>query len=200
MAATASPLPAGAAGRTTPPKTLHALVADNLVLGAVEGGRWIDGTTAAPRIRPARYAVLDVNGSLGVRSGPAVTPAEEPPSCEHQFEVRIGGAASRPEPTVIGVAAPTWPLYPRKVERLDRNGAVYTGIAADFLRTKGIANPTVAITALVRADLDADGRLDVVMAATHRPRGEGNRGSFPGEYSFVLVRRGTPGGVQSILV
>ena len=67
---------------------------------------------------------------------------------------------------VIALAAP-WNALPRKPRIADTTQQVYVDAVRDFLKTKGIAQPTVKIDNIVRVDLHGDGEEEVLISATN---------------------------------
>jgi len=73
--------------------------------------------------------------------------------------------SSKPKDGVIGLAAP-WNALPRKPGIADTTQSVYVGAVRDFLKARGIADPKVQITRILRIDLDNDGEEEVLVSAT----------------------------------
>ena len=77
----------------------------------------------------------------------------------------------------------------KRVKRLDANGGTYRAVVGAFLRKNGIPKPIVRITGLYQADLDGDGRDDVVMTASNfRTSGDFQISTTVGDYDLVMVR------------
>ena len=83
----------------------------------------------------------------------------------------------------------------------------------DFLKVRGIADPKVRITRILRTDLEGDGEEEVLISATNYFANDKSNDSstapFPeasiyapqrGTYSIVILRRVVDGNVQTKLV
>jgi len=67
-----------------------------------------------------------------------------------------------PSPARWVVATPPWNLQPRKVEELPAANSPYAAAVRDFLARKGLRNPQVRLTRVLRADLNGNGRMELV--------------------------------------
>jgi len=74
--------------------------------------------------------------------------------------------SSKPKDGVIGLAA-TWNALPRKPVIADATQSVYVEAVRDFLKSRGVADPKVGITRILRVDLDGDGEEEVLISATN---------------------------------
>lgn len=72
----------------------------------------------------------------------------------------------------------------------------YRDRVAQWLRARGIADPSPNITQLLRVDLEGD-NVDEVLIAANRLRGAGTSAQA-GDYAVVLMRKITAGAVQTI--
>ena len=112
---------------------------------------------------------------------------------------------------MIGLAAP-WNALPRKPAIVDATQSVYVEAVHDFLKSRGIADPKVRITRILRVDLDGDGEQEVLISATNyltEDKSDHSAAPFPeapinsprpGSYSIAILRRVVAGNVQTKLV
>jgi hypothetical protein len=114
----------------------------------------------------------------------------------------IVSLSSKPKEGVIGLAAP-WNALPRKPVMMDVTQSAYLDAVRDFLKGRGISDPKVRITRILRIDLEGDGEDEVLTNATNYftdrdevPMHAPKRGS----YSIVILRRVVPGKVQTQVV
>ena len=68
---------------------------------------------------------------------------------------------------MIGLAA-AWNALPRKPVLPDSTQSVYVEAIRDFLKSRGIADPKVQITRVVRVDLEGNGEEEVLIAGCAR--------------------------------
>ena len=120
--------------------------------------------------------------------------------------------SSKPKEGVIGLAA-TWNALPRKPAIADATQSVYVEAVRDFLKARGVTDPKVRITRILRVDLDGKGEEEVLISATNYFTDEKSNDTSaapfpeapiqapqPGSYSIVIVRRMINGNVQTKLV
>jgi hypothetical protein len=101
--------------------------------------------------------------------------------------------------------SPSWDVMPRRPRPIDRKDTTYVNIVADLLRHAGIRKPEIEINEGYKIDLDGDGSDEVVIVASHFKEGSGElsgigRGSAPGDYALVLVRKIINGQVKNIFI
>jgi len=120
--------------------------------------------------------------------------------------------SSKPNDGVIGLDAP-WNALPRKPTIADTRQSVYVDAVRDFLKARGIGDPKVRITRILRIDLDGDGEEEVLISATNYFTGDKSNvhpaAPFPeapihappgGSYSIVILRHVVDGNIQTKLV
>lgn len=177
--------------------------AQGLVLGAWENGRWLSGKAVAARV-PARQA-WRVQSLAGVSttvssSGPLVT-GEAP--CEDTAFVPL--QAPSPSGRYRLAVSPGLNVRPRPVQVLPSDNRTYQNVVRAELLRRGLTNPVVNVTALVRADLDGNGTQEVIIAASHY-RQPGAAPSVPpahagkGDYSLLLLRWVQAGQVRTTVL
>jgi len=176
--------------------------------GASEKGNWVKADKAAKSVgKKTTYQVYGLTKQVGQITAGKPKSVEEP--CPDTLTVSL---SSKPKDGVIGLAAP-WNALPRAPVIADATQPVYVDAVRDFLQTRGIADPKVRITRILRVDLEGDGEAEVLISATnyftgdksnvhpaapfseapiHAPQG--------GSYSIVILRRVIEGNVQTKLV
>jgi hypothetical protein len=190
------------------PSAAHAQKADEVrpiielkqscVIGGVKGRRWIDAERLTKSINtPQKLNRYTLAGPAGELTIDKITPGD----CagEWSFETSAQDAEG------IAIASPSWDVMPRTPRLLDRKDTTYVNILADLLRRAGIRKPEVEINEGYKIDLDGDGKDEVVIVASHFKDGTGElsgigRGSAPGDYAIVLVRKMVNGQVRNIFL
>jgi len=178
----------------SPAPTIHFIVdaAEGILFGAVDNRQWLRAGNAAPLIRDGmKYRLYRLTGRLDERLGGAARP---PPETCSNPTVRIADAQPADE-DVIAVSGDANAL-PRAPSVQSTRQLAYRDRVAQWLRARGIADPSPNITQLLRVDLEGD-NVDEVLIAANRLRGAGTSAQ-PGDYAVVLMRKITAGAVQTI--
>jgi hypothetical protein len=176
--------------------------------GGSENGKWIKADQAAKSTaKKTTYQVYSLTKQAGQITAGKPKSVDEP--CPDTLMVSL---SSKPKDGVIGLAAP-WNALPRKPLIADATQSVYVEAVSDFLKARGVADPKVRITRILRIDLDGDGEEEVLINATNYFTNDKSNDSsaapFPeapihapqrGSYSVVILRRVVEGNVQTKLV
>lgn len=178
----------------TPPVPVLATLGDgaSYLVGGWQGGRWARDTAIAPRLRgTATYQAWALGHPAGTARGERPTSMGEP--CEQTLSTDLRPAA--PEGLLRVYLPAGLRAVPRPVQVLPTGNPTYTEIVRADLRRRGVAQPQVRVTGLVRADLDGDGTQEVLIEARYFQQ-EGPEGNAfspppagqPGDYSLLLLR------------
>jgi hypothetical protein len=176
--------------------------------GGSENGKWIKADRAAKSIaKKASYQVYGLTKKAGQL--PAGKPKSVDEPCPDTLMVPL---SSKPKDGVIGLAAP-WNALPRTPVIADASDPVYVDAVRDFLKDRGVREPNVQITRILRIDLEGDGEEEVLISATNyftdAKSTDSSAAPFPeapiqapqpGSYSIVILRRVVDGNVQTKLV
>ena len=200
-----APLSAGTASAAD----LHSIVEieTGYFFGRSENGKWIKADQAAKSTgKKTTYQVYSLTKQAGQITADKPKSVDEP--CPGTLMVSL---SSKPKDGVIGLAA-TWNALPRKAVIADATQSVYVEAVRDFLKTRGIADPKVRITRILRVDLDGDGEEEVLISATNyfsEDESDHSAAPFPeapiesprpGSYSVVILRSVVARKVQTQLV
>jgi hypothetical protein len=195
---TSEPAPPTEEPQSEPGKPVVAPIVDGntgFLLGGTQKGRWLDpDATAQLLVGNERYRVYSGVTNLGeARGSRPVTESAGPcsgrqvitlqPSPQVQPAIAIGG---------------TWDLLPRRPQALALDSVVYREAMADWLRTQGIDQPKVQLTAVQRIDLEGDGVDEVLVSATRLNNGGHTPPVAAGDYSVVVVRKRVAGSVVTL--
>ena len=196
-------------GRTVTAADLHPIIEieTGYFFGASENGKWVKADQAAKSTsKKTTYQVYSLTKQAGQITAGKPKSVDEP--CPDTLTVSL---SSKPKDGVIGLAA-KWNALPRKPVIADTTQSVYVEAVRDFLKARGIADPKVRITRIVRVDLDGDGEEEVLISATNyftEDKSDHSAAPFPeapidsprpGSYSVVILRRVVAGKVQTQLV
>jgi hypothetical protein len=167
------------------------IVSGIYLLGGSQNGRWIDAATTARQLRGAeRYRLYTTAGQIG--SATATVAASED-ICADTYFAKV---TPKPQAAEFAAFGGTSNPLPRKLRLHSPTMAVYRQAVAELLRARGIANPDVRITKIVRVDLEGDGVDEVVLSASRVDQ------ALPsikaGDYSLVVLRKIVNGKVQTI--
>jgi hypothetical protein len=175
------------------------IVFDGFLLGSGSGSSWLDGKATAALMKGGeRYELLTVNRKLGVATG-------KKPERLIQFEPAfIYEVSLSPKPKiengVIALSCP-WNPWPREPRMLPGEQQSYKDAAVKILRSKGIANPRIKLTQVIRVDIDGDGVEEVLVTATFFAQGVHAEAQLKnGDYSMVFLRREVQRQPEDILI
>jgi hypothetical protein len=141
------------------------------------------------------YRFYNLTGELGEAPGGKPSSLDEP--CPATLGVAFTAAPASAE-GVVGVGGQVQAL-PRLPKLMGTDQQVYEEAAAAILRQKGIAQPTVRLTQVIRVDLDGDGKEEVLVSASYYAEGLRARAN-PGDYSLIFLRQLIKGKVVTRII
>jgi hypothetical protein len=167
-----------------------------LVLGGSAGGKWMDDAQASAYLRGGEsYQVYSLTKRLGTATGTKPSYVDETPHSQaHVVHLR-------PAPPADAIAIlGGWNALPRvpKSERTDQR--VYQDIVRSVLNRKGISDPVIRITQVLRVDLEGDGVDEALLTAASRPRERLFNRTEKGDYSLVILRKVISGKPTTIVL
>jgi hypothetical protein len=176
--------------------------------GGSENGKWIKADQAVKSTgKKTTYRVYSLTKQAGRITAGKPKSVDEP--CPDTLTVSL---SSKPKDGVIGLDAP-WNALPRIPMIADTTEPVYVEAVRDFLNARGVADPKVQITRVLRVDLEGNGEEEVLISATNYFTNDKSNDSSaapfpeapihapqPGSYSIVILRRVVDGNVQTKLV
>ncbi len=173
------------------------------LLGAFSGGQWLKPQAAAGLIPGGEnYRLYTLTGQVGGSVGSKPTKGEVEGPCGDTLYVSLS-AFPPGLGSLVAVAGP-WNAMPRPVKISSTELQAYKDATAEILKSKGIANPKVILTQVIRVDLDGDGFEEVLVSASNYARPESGKGLTPnpraGDYSLVFLRKEVQGKVVTTII
>ena len=182
-----------------------------LLLGAWQAGQWQAPAAALPLLKgsqpwrmqslgqPDRAGQPTKPGQTLLRTGGAALPTDQPcPETVFLDFILPAAFATANASDFLLVTSPELKVRPRPVEVMPTRSAVYRQSVRAELARRGLPSPVLNINSVTRTDLDGDGRLEVLIEASHfRLQASGNFAPPPraeaGDYSLLLrwVNNGT---------
>ena len=176
---------------------LVAEVKSGTLLGGSDGQKWVHGERAAKEFKPGiTFRLFEMGKEAGTTKGQKV--GADMDLCP---DVQLVSFDQTPSQGVIALAAP-WKALPRAVREMDTTQETYRNAVKEYLVGRGLRDPKVKVTQIIRADLDGDGAEEVLVSATnYDAEGESApTSSRVGDYSFVLLRQSRNGKVETRLI
>jgi hypothetical protein len=154
------------------------------LLGGTENGTWVDAAAAAARLSGGEtYYLFSPTGSIGTATG--TNPTREIICDRYYFEWTPAPAPGE----VIGLGG-SWNALPRVPEQLSTDDEAYRNVVRDWWTAQGYAGADIRLTRVLRVDLDGDGTLEELIAATRMSEATGHDVAA-GDYSVVLLHKQT---------
>jgi len=172
-------------------------VETGFLFGSARKGKWLSAVETAKAMRGGEeYRLYSPTKAVGLSKAGKPESAEEP--CPDVFKVPLKQRGSE---AVIAIGG-NWNALPRSPVFASTTQPAYLAAAREFLQSKGIKDPKLKLTQIVRIDLEGDGTEEVLLSATNYfSKDETVPSEAPaGSYSFVLLRREVKGAVKTSLV
>ena len=166
------------------------------LFGGSAEGKWVKAKQVAKSMKEGTpFRVFGLTEEVGKAT------ADKPKSAEAEVcpDTLTATLSSNPEGGVIALSAP-WNALPRTPQIADPTQQVSVDAVREFLESRGMSDPKVKITRILRVDLDGDGQDEVLINATNYFTEDNDvpmDAPAPGSYSMVLLRRVVAGKVQT---
>ena len=164
--------------------------ADSVLLGVWDGRRWLNTPGAAAQVRAGTaYRAQGLSGPARRVSGSA--PQSQGAPCPDFLTLTLKPESTAAQ-TQLAVRADL-NARPRPLTLLPLQHSLYEGVVRAELQRRGLRNPVVQLARVLRADLDGDGRDEVLIEATHFAQNAPGETQPPvdarvGDYSLLLLR------------
>ena len=140
------------------------------LLGGAGGGKWTAAAKAQHFVKGGeKYRLYSVAERLGSVTGGKPESAGEP--C---IETQVVPLRPKPAAGVLAIAG-EWNAPPRVPKSQATTQPGYIKAVREFLTSKGLCDPKVKITQILRIDLDGDGEDEVLLNGTNYVK----RAAFP---------------------
>jgi hypothetical protein len=173
-----------------------------MLIGVLSNQKWLGDQTAAKFVTAGEsFRLFSNTGLSGNAKGGK--PRSLGVQCEETFGVSL--TPNHNSATFEIAVTSTWNPRPRAVTVLPNNSAPYLKIAKDFLETKGLKNPVVVLTSIIKTDIDNDKNPEVFMVGRHFQEISSDSAAYShpingkkGDYSFALMQKMINSKVQTI--
>lgn len=169
-----------------------------MLLGGSANGKWLSANEMASKLKGGEvYRHYGLNRALGQGKGQA--PRLSDKHCPDTMLVDLSLPNGDPAMSVAG----DWNAMPRVPRAQSTKQNAYREAVAAYLKDKGVAEPTVELTQVIRIDLEGDGVDEVLLTAQILPPrfgGARDLDALPANHSFVLMRKLHKGKVETLAV
>jgi hypothetical protein len=172
-------------------------VETGFLIGASRKGKWLKAADTVKDLRGGEeYRLYSATKFVGASKGGKLESEGEP--CPDVLKVSLKEHGTD---AVIAIGA-DWNALPRTPVFASTTQPAYQTAIHDFLVSKGIKNPQVKVTQVVRIDLEGDGTEEALVSATNYFSKDGSVPSDApaGSYSCVILRREVKGGVKTSII
>ena len=166
------------------------------LLGGTKNGKWVKSETVAPQIKDKTKMFLVNLKGAGKEVITLETTGEDFGACP---ENKVWKLSPEIESGILVGGGAEWNLVPRTPQQIAVTDKTYQKIAADFLKTKGIAQTKTKLSQIIKVDLEGDGQTEIIIAGNFYRKGMTEEQSA-GDYSFVLLRKTVKGKPQNVLI
>ena len=172
-------------------------ISSNILIGGFSNGEWLESKQSKRKIKgDEEYKLYSFDGFLGTTKGDIAESMGAP--CPNIYFVSTPYKKTKENLFITGITC-NWDAFPKKLALLSTNQKTYIDITANLLKSKGINNPNVEITKIIKTDLENDGIDEVFINATYFKNGFTPETSV-GDYSFVYLRKIINGKVENIII
>lgn len=166
------------------------------LLGGKMKDRWLKPKEMAGMLRGGEtYRLYTLNKFIGTASG---SKPEKGGTAFPEYVVKMTPLSTGPK-EVLAVGG-QWNALPRLPQTANSNQVIYQEAVAEVLRKKGLKDPKIKITQVIRIDLDGDGVEEVLVTADTYADKLYRHLQKKGSYSLVLLRKVIHGKVENLVI
>jgi hypothetical protein len=167
------------------------------LLGGKLGERWLKpGETASLLRGIEKYRLYSMTRFIGTATGSKAEKTELGGEPEYVVQIRPFPVGQK---EIIAIGG-QWNALPRVPRLVSPEQEIYKEAVADFLKKKGMKDPEVKITQVIRIDLDGDGVEEVLITATTYGEKLYRHLQEKGSYSLVLLRKAINGKEENVVI
>lgn len=166
------------------------------LLGGKLGERWLNPKEMAELLRGGEtYRLYTLTRFIGTATGSK--PRKEERGMP-DFVVQMTPLPV-PQKEIIAIGG-QWNALPRVPRLANPDQEIYKEAVAELLKKKGLKNPKIKITQVIRIDLDGDGVEEVLITADTYADKLYRHLQKKGSYSLVLLRKVIHGKVENLVI
>jgi hypothetical protein len=171
-------------------------VSDGCLLGGKMGERWLKPGEIAPLLRGGEiYRLYTLTRFIGTACGSKPEKTGDPGVPDYIVQMK-----SLPSSKDMLAVGGRWNALLRAPRLAGTDRQVYREAVAEVLKKKGLQNPRIKITQVIRIDLDGDGVEEVLITADTYGKQLYRHLQKKGSYSLVLLRKLIQGKVHNLVI
>ncbi|MBU4354671.1 MAG: VCBS repeat-containing protein [Proteobacteria bacterium] len=173
-------------------------IEEGCLLGGKMNDRWLKPKEMAELLQGGEtYRLYTLTRFIGNASGSKPEKSGKPGGSP-EYVVQMAPLPV-PQKEIIAIGG-QWDALPRVPRRTNPDQVVYKEAVAEVLKKKGLKNPKIKITQVVRIDLDGDGVEEVLITADTYGDKLYRHLQKRGSYSLVLLRKVINGKVETLVI
>jgi hypothetical protein len=171
--------------------------AGGCLLGGKSNDRWLKPKEMAELFRGGEtYRLYTMTRFIGTASGGKPEKSGSPGLPEYVVQMTPSPV---PQEEIIAIGG-QWDALPRMPRLANPDQVIYQEAVADVLKKKGLKNPRIKITQVIRIDLDGDGVEEVLITADTYGDKLYRHLQKRGSYSLVLLRKVIHGKAENLVI
>jgi hypothetical protein len=173
-------------------------IEEGCLLGGKMNDRWLKPKKMAELLQGGEtYRLYTMNRFIGTATGSKPEKSGKPGGSP-EYVVKMAPLPV-PQKEIMAIGG-QWNAQPRVPRPASPDQEIYKEAVADFLKKKGLKNPQIKITQVVRIDLDGDGVEEVLITADTYGDQLYRHSQKRGSYSLLLLRKVINGKVETLVI
>ncbi len=147
----------------TPVEGLQVIIVSRMVVGTAVDGKWSNPSDKPPAISyPATFHLVGLGKEQGTKRISSIQYFEETGGL--LFAEIEGDVPGEMTDSALALRPPA---YPRAVQALSNDSAIYMAAVKNYLATKGLRGVEIKLNKVLRVDLDGNGTQEVLIEASN---------------------------------